>query len=122
MGNLEVLGRWFKRSGNRDKIFLASKFGLVMGENVELKGIDSSADYCRKVCEESLAKLGTSTIDLCESSISIALHSALSTFFLILNIARLCSPYQPADAYRGNNASNGDDPSARPPLLLSGLP
>ncbi|KAH8901443.1 Aldo/keto reductase [Thozetella sp. PMI_491] len=64
LGNLEVLGKWFKRTGKRDEIFLASKFGLVMGKNVELKGIDSSGDYCRKVCEESLTKLGISTIDL----------------------------------------------------------
>jgi aryl-alcohol dehydrogenase-like predicted oxidoreductase len=40
--NLEVLSQWFLRTGKRDKIFLASKFGLIMGENLQLKGLDSS--------------------------------------------------------------------------------
>jgi aryl-alcohol dehydrogenase-like predicted oxidoreductase len=52
--NLEVLAQWFQRTGKRDEIFLASKFGLIMGENLQLKGIDSSGEYCKKACDESL--------------------------------------------------------------------
>ncbi|TPX12571.1 uncharacterized protein E0L32_000748 [Thyridium curvatum] len=58
----ELLGRWFKRTGNRDKIFLASKFGFVKGEPGY--AVESSAEYCKKACEESLRLLGTDHIDL----------------------------------------------------------
>ncbi|KAI9712073.1 MAG: hypothetical protein M1820_001782 [Bogoriella megaspora] len=61
--NEEVLGRWFKRTGKRNEVFLASKFGIRM-ENREFKGLDSSAEYCKRACESSLEKLGTDYIDL----------------------------------------------------------
>jgi aryl-alcohol dehydrogenase-like predicted oxidoreductase len=61
-----MLGKWFKRTGKRDEIFLASKFGIVM-ENLEFKGIISSGEYCKRACEASLKRLGTDSIDLCES-------------------------------------------------------
>jgi len=64
--NLEVLAQWFQRTGKRDQIFLASKFGLIMSEKLELKGVDSSGEYCKKACDESLKRLGIKTIDLCE--------------------------------------------------------
>lgn len=57
----ELLGKWFKRTGNRDKIFLATKFGFVKGGNFT---IDSSAAHCKKACAESLRILGTDHIDL----------------------------------------------------------
>lgn len=66
--NLEVLAKWFRRTGKRNDIFLASKFGLIMGENLQLKGIDSSGEYCKKACEDSLQRLGIECIDLCEST------------------------------------------------------
>ncbi|KAL4942596.1 hypothetical protein BDV06DRAFT_235324 [Aspergillus oleicola] len=47
--NEKLLGKWFQRTGKRDEIFLASKFGFVGG----LKA-DSSASYCKKACEASL--------------------------------------------------------------------
>ncbi|KAM0476218.1 hypothetical protein ACHAPX_006635 [Trichoderma viride] len=62
--NLEVLAKWFRRTGRRNDIFLASKFGLIMGENLQLKGIDSSGEYCKKACEDSLQRLGIDCIDL----------------------------------------------------------
>lgn len=62
----EMLGRWFKRTGKRDEIFLTSKFGIVMDAKFQFKGINSSAEYCRQECEASLKKLGTDCIDLCE--------------------------------------------------------
>ena len=58
----ELLGKWFKRTGKRDDIFLASKFGFIKGGRFE---IDSSYDYCKKACAESLRLLGIDTIDLC---------------------------------------------------------
>jgi len=64
-----MLAKWFQRTGKRDKIFLASKFGIIMGENLQLEGIDSSAEYCKKTCDESLKRLGVDCIDLCKSAI-----------------------------------------------------
>lgn len=61
-----MLGEWFKKTGKRDEIFLASKFGIIM-ENSDFKGIDSSGEYCKRACEASLKKLGIDSIDLCES-------------------------------------------------------
>ena len=63
----ELLGKWFKRTGKRDQIFLATKFGFVKGSSTY--EVDSSGDYCKKACVESLRLLGTDYIDLCEHSI-----------------------------------------------------
>jgi aryl-alcohol dehydrogenase-like predicted oxidoreductase len=63
--NEEVLSKWFQRTGKRDQIFLASKFGLVM-DGMQFKGINSSAAYCKAACEKSLQRLGVQWIDLCE--------------------------------------------------------
>ncbi|KAI3317948.1 putative aldo/keto reductase [Xylariaceae sp. AK1471] len=57
----ELLGKWFKRTGKRDQIFLATKFGVLKGSWTDL---DSSAGYCKKACEGSLKALGTDYIDL----------------------------------------------------------
>ncbi|EED13807.1 aldo/keto reductase, putative [Talaromyces stipitatus ATCC 10500] len=58
----ELLGKWFTRTGKRDQIFLASKFGLVKGSPTF--EVDSSAAYCKKACAESLRVLGIDHIDL----------------------------------------------------------
>ncbi|RDW81439.1 putative aldo-keto reductase (AKR13) [Aspergillus mulundensis] len=57
--NEKLLGKWFQRTGKRDQIFLATKFGFVGGLKT-----DSSASYCKKACEESLKRLGVDSIDL----------------------------------------------------------
>ncbi|KAI0009069.1 aldo/keto reductase [Xylariaceae sp. FL0662B] len=59
----ELLGKWFKRTGKRDQIFLADKFGHIKGDK-NFNAIDSSAAYCRKSCELSLKILGIDYIDL----------------------------------------------------------
>ncbi|KAF2727983.1 putative aldo/keto reductase [Polyplosphaeria fusca] len=60
----ELIGKWFKRTGKRDQIFLASKFGIVMENGLNFKGINSSAEYCKQACERSLERLGVDYIDL----------------------------------------------------------
>ena len=60
-----LLGKWFKRTGKRDQIFLSTKFGYVKG--AQLGNIDSSAAYAKSACEESLKILGIDYIDLCKS-------------------------------------------------------
>ena len=59
------MARWFKRTGKRDQIFLATKFGYVKGSKTF--ETDSSASYCKTCCEESLKRLEIDSIDLCES-------------------------------------------------------
>ncbi|KAE8446368.1 hypothetical protein EG329_012117 [Mollisiaceae sp. DMI_Dod_QoI] len=60
--NEELVGKWFKRTGKRDEIFFASKFGFVKGSKTY--EVDSSGEYCKKACAESLGLLGIESIDL----------------------------------------------------------
>ena len=62
--NEEMLAKWFKRTGKRDDIFLASKFGFVKGSKTF--EVDSSGEYCKESCNETLRNLGIDSIDLCE--------------------------------------------------------
>jgi aryl-alcohol dehydrogenase-like predicted oxidoreductase len=58
--NEELLGRGIK--GKRDGLVIATKFGFKIGDGV--RGVDSSPANIRKVCEESLKRLGIDVIDL----------------------------------------------------------
>jgi aryl-alcohol dehydrogenase-like predicted oxidoreductase len=57
-----LLNKWFKRTGKRSQIFLASKFGFVKGTKTH--EVDSSPEYAKAACAESLKTLGTEYIDL----------------------------------------------------------
>jgi aryl-alcohol dehydrogenase-like predicted oxidoreductase len=50
--------------GRRDKITLATKFGVSRGEDGSWQGIKGSADYVKACCDASLKRLGTDYIDL----------------------------------------------------------
>ncbi|QRV78470.1 aldo/keto reductase family protein [Ceratobasidium sp. AG-Ba] len=54
----ELIGKWFKRTGKRDQIFLASKFGVTPG------GMRGDPEYVKASIERSLNLLGVGTIDL----------------------------------------------------------
>jgi aryl-alcohol dehydrogenase-like predicted oxidoreductase len=54
-----IIGNWFKRSGKRDKVLIATKVGEDMGEGRSLK-----KDYILRECEASLRRLQTDCIDL----------------------------------------------------------
>jgi aryl-alcohol dehydrogenase-like predicted oxidoreductase len=61
----ELLGKWFKRTGKREEIFLTTKFAnKVLGGGGAKREIDSSPEYCKEACEKSLKRLGTDYIDL----------------------------------------------------------
>jgi aryl-alcohol dehydrogenase-like predicted oxidoreductase len=65
--NERLVGQFAK--GKRDKLMIASKFGVVRDPNgpegsTYDRGIDNSPDYLRRCCEESLQRLGTDHIDL----------------------------------------------------------
>ncbi|KAF9057099.1 NADP-dependent oxidoreductase domain-containing protein [Panaeolus papilionaceus] len=54
----DLVGKWFKRTGKRDQIFLATKFGITP------TGTDGRPEYVRASIEKSLKRLGVETIDL----------------------------------------------------------
>uniref|UniRef100_A0A8H8CEZ4 NADP-dependent oxidoreductase domain-containing protein n=1 Tax=Psilocybe cubensis TaxID=181762 RepID=A0A8H8CEZ4_PSICU len=58
-GDSEVLlGKWFKRTGKRKDLFIATKFGFT------LQGPNNKPEYIRECCDSSLKKMGIETIDL----------------------------------------------------------
>ncbi|RFU77506.1 aldo keto reductase [Trichoderma arundinaceum] len=61
--NEELIGKWFKRTGKRDDIFLATKCGGVFGASGSAS-IRSDPEYVRQACDKSLQLLGVSHIDL----------------------------------------------------------
>ena len=64
--NEQLLGKWFKRTGKRDEIFLASKFGIFMENGKHEKArVITTGEYCKKACDASLKRLGIESIDLC---------------------------------------------------------
>jgi len=59
----KVIGAWLKRSGKRDKVVIATKFGMDMGDGN--KGL--SAKWMVRAVEDSLSRLQTDRIDLYQS-------------------------------------------------------
>src|SRR3954468_21464733 len=60
--NEKLVGRAI--ADRRDQAVLATKFGMVRGENGERKGIRGDAEYVRQACDASLERLGVDHIDL----------------------------------------------------------
>jgi aryl-alcohol dehydrogenase-like predicted oxidoreductase len=58
-----VIGKWFKQSGKRDKVIIATKVGMEMGDGK--KGLAKS--YILEEVEDSLKRLQTDHIDLYQS-------------------------------------------------------
>jgi aryl-alcohol dehydrogenase-like predicted oxidoreductase len=60
--NEHLVGRAL--AGRRDVVQLATKFGVVRGEDGARLGIRGTPDYVRASCDASLERLGVETIDL----------------------------------------------------------
>ncbi|GII04009.1 aldo/keto reductase [Planobispora takensis] len=60
--NEELVGRAI--AGRRDEVALATKFGIVRGEDPAARAIDGSPEYVRRACDASLRRLGVDHIDL----------------------------------------------------------
>lgn len=58
-----IIGRWLKRSGQRDKVVLATKVGMPMGDGS--KGLKK--DYILQSFDDSLRRLQTDYVDLYQS-------------------------------------------------------
>lgn len=61
--NEELLGRWLKASGHRDRVAIATKFGFDIGKT-RASGLDSRPEHIRAVVDACLQRLQTDYIDL----------------------------------------------------------
>ena len=59
----DIVGEWVKRSGKRDEVFLATKFGLQFRTD-GVHTFRSDSEYVQAACEKSLQRMGVDTIDL----------------------------------------------------------
>ena len=61
--NEELVGKAIR--GKREKVVLATKFGIVRDpNNPNARGVSGEPEYVRKSCDASLRRLGVETIDL----------------------------------------------------------
>src|SRR5713101_1939162 len=61
--NEELVGRATR--GQRDKYFIATKFGIVRSKtDPNVRGVSGKPEYIRAACDRSLKRLGIETIDL----------------------------------------------------------
>ncbi len=60
--NEQTVGKALK--GRRDKVVLATKFGIVRQPGSDYRGVSGSPEYVKASCEASLKRLGVDHIDL----------------------------------------------------------
>ena len=60
--NEELVGKAVR--GRRDRVVIATKFGIMRGKDGRRLGISGKRDYVRSACEASLERLGVEVIDL----------------------------------------------------------
>jgi aryl-alcohol dehydrogenase-like predicted oxidoreductase len=60
--NEELVGKAIR--GRREKIVIATKFGIVRGDDPNARAINGRPEYVRASCEASLRRLGVDFIDL----------------------------------------------------------
>jgi len=60
--NEQLLGGWMR--GKRERVVLATKFGVVTDPDPAKRRIDGSPAYVKQACDASLRRLGIDTIDL----------------------------------------------------------
>lgn len=63
--NEVLLGSYFAQDKTlRKYVILASKFGVIRGDNGEFIGINGKPEYVKQACDASLKRLGVDCIDL----------------------------------------------------------
>ena len=60
--NEELVGKAIR--GRREHVILATKFGIVRGQDSNARGVNGRPDYVHAACEASLKRLGVEVIDL----------------------------------------------------------
>jgi aryl-alcohol dehydrogenase-like predicted oxidoreductase len=58
---LEMIGRWFKKTGRRKDIFICTKFGNTLDMKFNVRG---DPEYVKQACHDSLKRLDIDQIDL----------------------------------------------------------
>ena len=71
----------FKRTGKRDQIFLATKFGFVLGQSGV---VDGRPEYVKTAAELSLKKLGVDVVDLYYLHVCSFISSLLLIILMIM--------------------------------------
>jgi len=62
--NEQLIGRWLRERRNRDRIVLATKFGIVVTGDPSKRMVSGRPEYVKSACDASLQRLGVETIDL----------------------------------------------------------
>src|SRR2546428_7919280 len=60
--NEELIGRALR--GRREQVVVATKFGIVRGDDPRVRAINGRPEYLRAACDVSLKRLSLETIDL----------------------------------------------------------
>jgi aryl-alcohol dehydrogenase-like predicted oxidoreductase len=60
--NEQLIGKAI--ADHRDQVILATKFGVVRGEDRSFRGVNGRPEYVRQACDASLQRLGIDYIDL----------------------------------------------------------
>jgi aryl-alcohol dehydrogenase-like predicted oxidoreductase len=88
-----LLGRWMRRRGNRDRVFVATKVGGAPGEDLSHAAINAAVDG-------SLRRLGTDHVDLYYAHVdhrSVPLEETLGAFGELVSAGKVryigCSNY-----------------------------
>jgi aryl-alcohol dehydrogenase-like predicted oxidoreductase len=82
-----VIGRWLKKSGKRDKVVIATKVGMDMGEGAGL-----APAYIRKCIDASLRRLQVDRVDLYQAHTddeATPLEATLETFFELIHAGKV---------------------------------
>ena len=79
-----IIGRWIKKSGRRNKVVIATKVGIEMGEGK--KGV--SRTYINQAVEDSLRRLQTDYIDLYQAHRDVADVPLLETLEAFADLIR----------------------------------
>jgi aryl-alcohol dehydrogenase-like predicted oxidoreductase len=83
-----IIGKWFRQSGKRNRVVLATKVGKPMGEGKE--GL--SAAYIRDAVDASLQRLKTDHIDLYQShddDVATPLEESLEAFASLIKAGKV---------------------------------
>jgi aryl-alcohol dehydrogenase-like predicted oxidoreductase len=83
-----IIGRWLKQSGKRDRVIIATKLGMDLGN--ERKGL--SAAYIGRAVEDSLRRLQTDYIDLYQAHMddqTTPLEETLGAFAKLVESGRV---------------------------------
>src|SRR2546421_2162815 len=109
-----IIGKWLQRSGDRDKVVIATKVGMEMGPGK--KGLSRS--YILRAVEDSLRRLQTDYIDLYQShedDKDTPLEETLAAFAQLIQQGKVRAIG--ASNYTGDRLSQALDVSER-----SGIP